>query len=306
MSAAFSRRRLLGLGGAALSGGLLSAAGFASARFGESPTPAEADVLVVDEADPTATPVIYRSLSGVAYKLPTAKPTATATPTATPTAIPTATPRPVVRRPAWDSDLLRQVARTGPADRPLVGLTIDDGWYQRDSVLKVLKERDVKLTFFLAGRCIVGDKGFVARALDAGCEVANHTMDHYDLVNKTPAYVQKDLVDFEDLVKSQVIGATTMPYMRPSGGALNQMVIDASAQAGYRPVLWSASSGDGSASTTPDQMVRNVLAGARPGAIILMHFSDRAVVALPAMIDGLRAKGLEPVTLSKLFETAPA
>ncbi len=270
--------------------------------------PAEGDILVVDEADPSATPVILRSPSGIAYKLPTATPTPTATPvpTATPTAVPTPTPRPVVRRPAWNSELLRQVARTGPADRPFVALTIDDGWSQRDGVLKVLKERGMKLTFFLAGRCIAGDRGFVARALDAGCEIANHTMDHYDLVNKTPAYVQKDLVDFEELVKAQVTGATTLPFMRPSGGTLNQMVIDASAQAGYRPVLWSASSGDGSASTTPDQMVRNVLAGARPGAIILMHFSERAVVALPSMIDGLRAKGLEPVTLSKLFEAAPA
>ena len=61
------------------------------------------------------------------------------------------------------------------------------------------------------------------------------------------------------------------------------------------------SAGDGSASTTPEAMARNVLNGAGPGAIVLMHFGPRAVVALPTIIDGLRARGLEPVSLTQLF-----
>jgi len=200
---------------------------------------------------------------------------------------------------------LRQVIRTGPTDRPQVALTIDDGWSARDAVLDVLQQKDLRPTLFLAGRPILGDKAFVARALNAGCEIANHTWDHYDLTNKSADYIQKDLRDFEELVQTQVPGATTVPYMRPSGGGVNQGVIDASAAAGYRVILWSGSSGDGSSSTTPEDMVKNVLAAARPGAIILMHFSERGVAALPGIIDGIRAKGLDPVSLSQLFETNP-
>jgi peptidoglycan/xylan/chitin deacetylase (PgdA/CDA1 family) len=259
-------------------------------------------LLVIDEADPAARPRIFQTAGGIDYRLPTQTPTPTATPS--PTATPTAAPTPTrtVEKPVWSSDLLRQVASSGPTDRPLVALTIDDGWFSRDPVIRVLEAKKAQLTLFLAGRPIAGDYGFVARALNAGCEIANHTMDHYDLTSKTVAYIQKDLQDFEDVVRATVSNATTRPYMRPSGGTLNQTVIDASVQAGYRPVLWSASSGDGSASTTPEQMVKNALAGARPGAIILMHFSERAVLALPPLIDGLRAKGLEPVSLTKLFE----
>jgi len=186
-----------------------------------------------------------------------------------------------------------------------VALTIDDGWSARDAVLNVLQQKDVHPTLFLAGRPILGDKPFVARALNAGCEIANHTWDHYELTNKSADYIQKDLRDFEELVQAQVPGATTVPYMRPSGGSVNQGVIDASAAAGYRVILWSGSAGDGSAATTPSDMVKNVLASARPGAIILMHFTDRGVIALPGIIDGMRAKGLEPVSLSKLFESDP-
>jgi peptidoglycan/xylan/chitin deacetylase (PgdA/CDA1 family) len=129
-------------------------------------------------------------------------------------------------------------------------------------------------------------------------------MDHAWLLDKTKDYIQKDIRDFEASVKSVAPNATTLPFMRPSGGAVNQTVIDASAELGYRPILWSASTRDGSMSTTVSQMVENALAGAKPGAILLTHFSRRAVAALPGIIDGLRAKGLEPVSLTRLFGAA--
>ncbi len=295
MKGRFSRRRLLGVTGGAAA---MAAVAAASWRLTSGGAPGRAqELLVIDEADPTATPRVF---------LTTPEPP-TPTPTLAPTATPTPPPKRIGRKPAWSSDLLRQVVSHGPTERPLVALTIDDGWMSRDAVLDVLKTKDVQLTFFLAGRPLTGDYGFVARALDAGFEIANHTMDHYDLTSKSAAYIQKDLADFEALVKAQVTGATTQPFMRPSGGALNQTVIDASAAAGYRPVLWSGSVGDGSTSTTPAQMIDYGLKAAKPGAIILMHFSERSVIALPPLIDGIRAKGLEPVSLSKLFEaTQPA
>jgi hypothetical protein len=113
-----------------------------------------------------------------------------------------------------------------------------------------------------------------------------------------------DLRDFEAFVRAVVPETTTLPYMRPSGGAVNQTVIDASARLGYRPVLWSAATGDSSSSTTSDQMVQNALSGVNAGAILLTHFSQRTATALPQIIDGLRAKGLEPVSLTRLFAQA--
>jgi peptidoglycan/xylan/chitin deacetylase (PgdA/CDA1 family) len=292
---------MLALGGAAVVGGALSAAGLAESRK-QGALPSDT-VLAVDEADPTASARYYTTANGIDYVLaePPASTSPVAWPTATPTPIPIATAIPA---PGWTPELLRQVASRGPDTKPYVALTIDDGWSFRDEVLEVLKKRKLPLTFFLAGRPILNDKGFVARALNAGCEIANHTWDHYDLINKTPDYVRKDLQDFEDLVKAAAPGATTQPYMRPSGGLLNQMVVEASANAGYRPILWNVSTGDGSNGTTPAQMTAYAVNNSRPGSIILMHFGERAVIALPAIIDGLRAKGLEPVTLTRLFAGA--
>jgi peptidoglycan/xylan/chitin deacetylase (PgdA/CDA1 family) len=293
------RRRVLSLAAGTVAAGALSAAGLSRLHDGGQ---GRSDlVLSVDPADPRATPRFYRSANGTDYLLPTATPVP---PTATPSPTPSPTPTPRVTPPAWSDDLLRQVASKGPGTKPLVALTIDDGWDHRDEVLEVVKQLKLQLSFFLAGRPLGNDRAFVARSLDAGCEIANHTMDHYDLINQTSAYIKKDIQDFEDLVKAAATGATTRPYMRPSGGNVNANVINSAADMGYRTILWNVSTGDGSSTTTPQQMTDYAVNNARPGSIILMHFSVRAVTALPMIVAGLRGKGLEPVTLTRLFNDA--
>lgn len=199
---------------------------------------------------------------------------------------------------------MRQLVYSVRTDAPLVALTLDDGWSERSRVLDTVLAQHLQLTFFLTGGAVRTDRAFIAEALNAGMEIGNHTMDHADLTLKSVTAIQQDLADFEALVAAAVPGATTHPYMRPPGGAVNQVVADASAAVGYRPINWSSSSGDGSASTTPDQMVANALSRAVPGAIILMHFGPRALVAIPPLVQQLRAKGLEPVSLSRLFAAA--
>jgi hypothetical protein len=51
-------------------------------------------------------------------------------------------------------------------------------------------------------------------------------------------------------------------------------------------------------------MVQNALSSVKAGAILLTHFSPRTATDLPQIIDGLRAKGLEPVSLTRLFAQA--
>ena len=73
-------------------------------------------------------------------------------------------------------------------------------------------------------------------------------------------------------------------------------------------VLWSTDTSD---YTLPGvhAIVQSALAGAHPGAIILMHDAggDRSetIAALPAIVDGLRKRGLEPVTIPRLMLDDP-
>jgi peptidoglycan/xylan/chitin deacetylase (PgdA/CDA1 family) len=73
-------------------------------------------------------------------------------------------------------------------------------------------------------------------------------------------------------------------------------------------VLWSVDTGD---YTLPgaEAIVQRALAGAKPGAIILMHDAggDRSetIAALPAIVEGLRKRGLKPVSVPQLLQDDP-
>jgi peptidoglycan/xylan/chitin deacetylase (PgdA/CDA1 family) len=73
-------------------------------------------------------------------------------------------------------------------------------------------------------------------------------------------------------------------------------------------VLWSIDAGD-YLRPGAGQIVRHVLAGARPGAIVLLHDAggDRSqtIAALPSIISKLRARGFHLVTVPQLLAEDP-
>jgi len=72
-------------------------------------------------------------------------------------------------------------------------------------------------------------------------------------------------------------------------------------QLGYRyTALWNVDPRDWSGISV-SQVVHNVLSATRPGAIVVMHMKTVTAQALPAIIAGLRRRGLEPVSLPALL-----
>jgi peptidoglycan/xylan/chitin deacetylase (PgdA/CDA1 family) len=53
---------------------------------------------------------------------------------------------------------------------------------------------------------------------------------------------------------------------------------------------------------TAEDIQATVLANARGGSIVVMHLGGyRTLAALPAILDGLAARGLRPVTLTEML-----
>ena len=53
---------------------------------------------------------------------------------------------------------------------------------------------------------------------------------------------------------------------------------------------------------TPAELVAEVLSKAHGGSIVVLHLNGPSTLAaLPGIVSGLRAKGLEPVTLQRLL-----
>jgi peptidoglycan/xylan/chitin deacetylase (PgdA/CDA1 family) len=90
---------------------------------------------------------------------------------------------------------------------------------------------------------------------------------------------------------------------RPPGGNFSGTVRKAAARHGMSSIFWTLNCGPyegGDPQTLADYVTRNI----RDGAIVLMHNGEPAAVnALPIIVNDLRARGYEFVTVPELLGT---
>ena len=186
----------------------------------------------------------------------------------------------------------------------MVALTVDDGYFSRNEMLDVLIEAGVHATFFIIGRVLVSDADFVRRAVSENFEFGSHTNSHGDLRTKSRSQIVDEVDRPNQILLSIDPSAVAKPYLRPPGGSWNSGSNQTVADLGYRHILWNVSgdAGDYSPEGLINLYLRQIDALRDPrGSIILTHFRKPTLAALPAIISGLRERGLEPVSLSELF-----
>jgi peptidoglycan/xylan/chitin deacetylase (PgdA/CDA1 family) len=185
----------------------------------------------------------------------------------------------------------------GPRERKVVALTFDDGPSDyTDDFLEVLREKDVRGTFFEVGQVMPGREEVMREILAQGSELADHTMDHVEL----PGY-------------SQIAGAAAriraythfQPCLfRPPGGAVDAGVIATAGGLGMLTVNWDVDPRDWSLPGT-GAIYSAIVSHVRPGSIVLMHDGggprSETLAALPQIIDTLRGRGYGFVTVTELL-----
>ena len=218
---------------------------------------------------------------------------------------PAATFFPPVRRLAEPWVLCR--ALTGRAE---IALTFDDG-PDPDLAPRFTDALDsFPATFFWQGGRVRAHGAAVAATVAAGHEIACHGDDHRTLARLGPDATVGTLRRARDAI-AEAAGRPPAFY-RPAYGVWNGTAWAMAPRLGMRRTLWSKWAWDWHARTTTPQIVDRILAGARPGAILLLHDADgapgateRTLAALPEILDGLTARGLTPVTLSRLVAGGP-
>jgi peptidoglycan/xylan/chitin deacetylase (PgdA/CDA1 family) len=154
---------------------------------------------------------------------------------------------------------------------------------------------------FLTGRWVDANPALVRRMVADGHELANHSYSHVDFTQLSETAIAAELDETESAV-ARVGGAALRPFFRPPFGARNTRVLRVVAAEGYTPVYWTVDSGDWQAGLPAGQVLARVSLAARPGAIVVSHLDSWQTAAiLPALIDQLRARGYELVTLSELL-----
>jgi peptidoglycan/xylan/chitin deacetylase (PgdA/CDA1 family) len=182
-----------------------------------------------------------------------------------------------------------------------VALTFDAGPDRYTAhLLDILKTKRVSATFFLLGRTGVGrHPHLVRREAAEGHELANHTWSHPRLTDVPNAEIRRQLTLVQQQVERLTGRAPTL--MRPPQGRTDQRVAEISRSLGLAQIMWTVTAND-YRDHDPKVITQRVLAGAERHGIILLHdVYPGTVPAVPAIIDGLRERGLTPVTVSQLF-----
>jgi peptidoglycan/xylan/chitin deacetylase (PgdA/CDA1 family) len=216
-------------------------------------------------------------------------------------------PAPDWTEPEWPPRRLElgqrgEVVRGDPS-LPLIALTFDagagDGAIRQ--LLNVLREREVRTTFFVAGAFAARYPDLVARVAADGHELANHSYSHPDFRKLSEAEMRSEIRRGTAAIEAAA-GVRIAPLWRPPFGGRDDRVLRVVEEEGFRSIYWTFDSGDWLENATTDRVRSAVLSRAQAGAVVVHHVSPTATAeAMPGIIDELRRRGFELVTVSELI-----
>ncbi|MDD5020592.1 MAG: polysaccharide deacetylase family protein [Endomicrobiaceae bacterium] len=194
----------------------------------------------------------------------------------------------------------------GDGKKKQIALTFDDGpGKNTKEILDILKEKNIKATFFISGSSVHGKKATVKAIYDSGNEIANHTYSHVNFFKyKKP--------DIEDKIKSEIFKCETIIHaitnyktklLRIPHGFSRAPSQKVAKELGYIIVNWSFGC-DWNTKLTQEQMYQLYKKNIKSGAIFLMHDSKKSkkvVNFLPQLIDDIKQEGYDIVTVSELL-----
>jgi peptidoglycan-N-acetylglucosamine deacetylase len=188
-----------------------------------------------------------------------------------------------------------------------VALTFDDGPgpYTQQLVAE-LNSLHVHATFFAIGNQEQYFSAGTVAEIDSGDVIGDHTETHPMMTGLSPHDQHEQL--FEQMVEVEVLGAKRPRLFRPPYGSFNATTLRELHHLHLLMILWSVDTADYTLPGT-QAIVQRALAGAKPGAIVLMHDAggnrSETIAALPAIVKGLRKRGLRPVTVPQLLMDDP-
>ena len=191
---------------------------------------------------------------------------------------------------------------------PYLAITFDDGPQAQNTprLLGILRERNIKATFFVVGSLVKEYPNIIRAILADGHEIGNHTLTHP--LNMTRLSDEKIRHEVGATTQALIDVAGYHPRLfRPPGGATNarikQWLYD---EYGLCNILWSVDPNDWKRPGV-SVVTQRLVSGAHPGAILLCHDLHAPTVdAMPGTLDALLAKGYHFVTVSQLINMESA
>jgi peptidoglycan/xylan/chitin deacetylase (PgdA/CDA1 family) len=187
-------------------------------------------------------------------------------------------------------------------DGPYIAMTFDDGPHATNTpkLLDMAAQRHIKLTFFVLGECVKQNPTVLQREVAEGHEIGNHSWSHPNLAKLSDEAVRSQLQRTQDII-FQTAGVKPTLMRPPYGELTKRQRIWINREFNYKVILWDVDPLDWKR-PGPSVVARRIIAGARPGSIILSHdIHPPTIEAMPEVFDTLLAKGFKFVTVSELL-----
>lgn len=213
----------------------------------------------------------------------------------------------------WQSGNIpaRQTASDAPREIPIyfvetelprLAISFDAAWgcERTERILAVLRENDVKATFFLTNIWLEDYPEMAKKIAAEGHEIAMHSVSHPHMSQLSEQQIIEELAGNAQLI-TEVTGYHPTLFRFPFGEYDDQSMRVVRGQ-GYYPIQWSIDSLDWMEDKTADDIIDRVTLGLHPGAIILCHNNGtHTAEAIAAILPYAKEQGYEFVPVGELI-----
>ena len=182
------------------------------------------------------------------------------------------------------------------SDEKVIYLTFDVGYENGnvEKIMNIMKEENVKGTFFILENVISKNKDLVKRMIDEGHLIGNHTCRHKNMSKVADIELfRRELEGLENLYKD-TFNIDMPKYYRPPEGKLSIDNLMWAEKLGYKTVMWSFAYADWDNGSQPSEEAafKKIMDNIHNGEIMLLHpTSSTNVKILKRVIKELKDEG---------------
>jgi len=183
-----------------------------------------------------------------------------------------------------------------------ISITFDDGPNSivTPKVLDILKEYDIKATFFCIGNKIAENESILKRIYNEGHIIGNHSYSHsiyFDFFSYKK--ILNELNETDNIIFKLINKKPKL--FRPPYGVTNPLISKASKKNNYFNIGWNIRSLD--TIKNEKEVLDRVFKKLKSGSIVLFHDNNNKIISiLPGFIEYAINKNLKIISLDKLLK----
>ena len=165
----------------------------------------------------------------------------------------------------------------GNKDKKYLYLTFDEGYEAgyTPKILDLLKNNDVKATFFITAHFVNTQPQLVQKMIDDGHIVGNHTVNHKSMPDLKEEQIRMEIMDLHQVIYEKF--GYEMKYIRPPKGEFSAETLNYTNKLGYKTVMWSFAYEDWNEDNQPDETAskEKIINNLHNGEIMLLHGNSK-------------------------------